>query len=254
MGGEGGEAAPPPSAAGHISLPSLPKFRKPGEALSRNPFTETHLLPTCHTHTLLPPFLTPSIEICYFDLRFVLFWSSPTHAFFPDATDPQASQHATRTSISFSHMPHYYYYYYCATHTFPLFPYNLTHADYGDLLLLFFPVSADATLVPCPEIAEGWFKFSKRRIKSASKGEVHFDHIFISPDGAKFNSMVKARRYVTEGPSAPEAWAQCERCEKWRRLSRPLVGDAADAPWFCEYNEDTRHDSCDAPEEVVLIL
>ena len=117
-----------------------------------------------------------------------------------------------------------------------------------------FPVSADATLVPCPEIAEGWFKFSKRRVKSASKGEVHFDHIFISPDGAKFNSMVKARRYVTEGPSAPEAWAQCERCEKWRRLSRPLVGDAADAPWFCEYNEDTRHDSCDAPEEVVLIL
>ena len=53
-------------------------------------------------------------------------------------------------------------------HTLPILPIYLTHDDDD----AFFPVSADATLVPCPEIAEGWFKFSKRRIKSASKSEV----------------------------------------------------------------------------------
>lgn len=60
---------------------------------------------------------------------------------------------------------------------------------------------------------------------------------------------------VTEQPSEPEAplfqWAQCDRCQKWRRL--PGVVDAQQLPekWYCEMNRwDNSRRSCEAPEEV----
>ena len=47
-----------------------------------------------------------------------------------------------------------------------------------------------------------------------------------------------------------ETCAQCERCNKWRRL--PAGTDEASLPavWFCEYNPDVLRNTCAAPEEL----
>lgn len=46
-----------------------------------------------------------------------------------------------------------------------------------------------------------------------------------------------------------EHWAQCERCDKWRRL--PLGADPPGEKdrWYCPMGPDRRYASCDAPEE-----
>ena len=46
-------------------------------------------------------------------------------------------------------------------------------------------------------------------------------------------------------------WAQCDRCEKWRRLPDGPEYEAATLPtqWFCHMNPNPRRNSCEAPEE-----
>ena len=46
-------------------------------------------------------------------------------------------------------------------------------------------------------------------------------------------------------------WAQCDRCEKWRRLpDGPLFKpDALPEHWYCYMNPDGRRNTCDASEE-----
>ena len=45
-------------------------------------------------------------------------------------------------------------------------------------------------------------------------------------------------------------WAQCERCNKWRRLPRTVAAASLKGTWFCELLPSTdEHNSCDAPEE-----
>jgi len=50
------------------------------------------------------------------------------------------------------------------------------------------------------------------------------------------------------GRSSPghDVWAQCERCEKWRRLK-----DEGQLPdqWYCEMNADAEYASCEVAEE-----
>ena len=43
-------------------------------------------------------------------------------------------------------------------------------------------------------------------------------------------------------------WAQCEACDKWRKLPH-LAEDQVPDEWYCSMNLDPRHDSCDIPEE-----
>ena len=54
-------------------------------------------------------------------------------------------------------------------------------------------------------------------------------------------------------PGAEETfnWAQCDRCEKWRRLPDGKEYEAENLPseWFCEMNPNTQRNSCDKPEE-----
>lgn len=63
---------------------------------------------------------------------------------------------------------------------------------------------------------------------------------------------VKTDSTATDDSSVPlYQWAQCDRCQKWRRL--PGVVDTKGLPeqWFCEMNVwDNSRRSCEAPEEV----
>ena len=43
-------------------------------------------------------------------------------------------------------------------------------------------------------------------------------------------------------------WAQCEACDKWRKLPH-LAPDQVPDEWYCNMNQDPLHDSCDVPEE-----
>ena len=45
-----------------------------------------------------------------------------------------------------------------------------------------------------------------------------------------------------------DTWAQCERCEKWRRLP-PSSSSALPEHWFCELNPDRAFASCEVAEE-----
>ena len=46
-------------------------------------------------------------------------------------------------------------------------------------------------------------------------------------------------------------WAQCDRCEKWRRLPDSSEYEADNLPeqWFCEMNPNAQRNTCDKPEE-----
>ena len=102
--------------------------------------------------------------------------------------------------------------------------------------------------VPCPEMGPGWRRVSKKRTSDPTGR--HTDHTFVSPDGQRFNSRVKAVRYagadsgVESGDDESEAdtWAQCERCDKWRKLSGG--GEALPEHWFCEHNPNPAFASC----------
>eukprot|EP00884_Botryococcus_braunii_P008177 jgi/Botrbrau1/17360/Bobra.0015s0101.1 len=43
-------------------------------------------------------------------------------------------------------------------------------------------------------------------------------------------------------------WAQCEKCEKWRKLPTGTVVDKG-KPWFCWMSPDRRRNQCTVPEE-----
>lgn len=45
-----------------------------------------------------------------------------------------------------------------------------------------------------------------------------------------------------------DTWAQCERCEKWRKLP-PSSNSALPEHWFCELNPDLAFASCEVAEE-----
>ncbi|CAK0751346.1 hypothetical protein CVIRNUC_002061 [Coccomyxa viridis] len=46
-------------------------------------------------------------------------------------------------------------------------------------------------------------------------------------------------------------WAQCDRCSKWRQLSRELAESLGnDSSWFCENNPDPNFASCSQPQEL----
>ncbi|CAG9462813.1 unnamed protein product [Pedinophyceae sp. YPF-701] len=45
-----------------------------------------------------------------------------------------------------------------------------------------------------------------------------------------------------------DKWAQCEKCDKWRRLPMDHVIDENE-PWFCHMNPDKTWNKCSVPEE-----
>eukprot|EP00976_Prorocentrum_cordatum_P002829 54765-Prorocentrum_minimum.AAC.2 len=46
------------------------------------------------------------------------------------------------------------------------------------------------------------------------------------------------------------AWVQCDKCEKWRRISRAASEALGDDAWYCHLNADTRFSSCEQPQEL----
>ena len=46
----------------------------------------------------------------------------------------------------------------------------------------------------------------------------------------------------------PVTWAQCETCDKWRKLPH-LAEDQVPDEWYCHMNLDPLHNACDLPEE-----
>eukprot|EP00899_Mesostigma_viride_P015234 jgi/Mesvir1/23711/Mv18658-RA.2 len=51
------------------------------------------------------------------------------------------------------------------------------------------------------------------------------------------------------GGADAAVWAQCEDCDKWRRLLPGAAPPTEKEPWFCWMNADTRHADCKVPEE-----
>jgi hypothetical protein len=51
----------------------------------------------------------------------------------------------------------------------------------------------------------------------------------------------------TASPSH-DTWAQCNRCDKWRRVSTPA--ESLPEEWYCELSTDPTRNTCDAAEEV----
>ena len=45
-----------------------------------------------------------------------------------------------------------------------------------------------------------------------------------------------------EAEAEADTWAQCERCDKWRKLSGG--GEALPEHWFCEHNPNPAFASC----------
>ena len=108
--------------------------------------------------------------------------------------------------------------------------------------------------VPCPEMGPGWRRVSKKRASDPTGR--HTDHTFVAPDGQRLNSRVKAVRYAAAGgfedsgdeeaEAVADTWAQCERCNKWRKLSS---GRALPEHWFCQLNPNRVFASCQIAEE-----
>ena len=49
----------------------------------------------------------------------------------------------------------------------------------------------------------------------------------------------------------PMTWAQCETCDRWRKLP-DLTEDQVPDEWYCRMNLDPLHNACDLPEEQEL--
>ena len=55
---------------------------------------------------------------------------------------------------------------------------------------------------------------------------------------------------TTDGkPRQPMTWAQCELCDKWRKLPN-LTEDELPDEWYCRMNLDPLHNACNLPEEL----
>ncbi|KAL3921012.1 MAG: hypothetical protein SGPRY_005046, partial [Prymnesium sp.] len=123
---------------------------------------------------------------------------------------------------------------------------------------------------PFDEFGEGWIRVSKRR--SSDPTGRHLDHTWISPEGVRFTSRVKALRYLSDGASSagtrerkrpepikPEraassheereegTWVACDRCGKWREVTDRCL--PLPEVWYCELNPVVKYSSCDAPEQ-----
>ncbi|XP_078703104.1 uncharacterized protein LOC144928516 isoform X1 [Branchiostoma floridae x Branchiostoma belcheri] len=46
-----------------------------------------------------------------------------------------------------------------------------------------------------------------------------------------------------------EAWIQCDKCSKWRRVAKEVATEYADKDWLCSLNTDSQHNSCTDVEE-----
>ncbi|XP_066302545.1 uncharacterized protein [Branchiostoma lanceolatum] len=46
-----------------------------------------------------------------------------------------------------------------------------------------------------------------------------------------------------------EAWIQCDKCSKWRRVTKEVATEYADKDWLCTLNSDSKHNSCTDVEE-----
>ena len=71
-----------------------------------------------------------------------------------------------------------------------------------DMLTVVFTATPPDGL-PAPEIGPGWHRISKARATDPIGR--HLDHVFIAPDGRRFNSKIKCHRYLTGDLSADAA-------------------------------------------------
>ncbi|XP_035688356.1 uncharacterized protein LOC118424032 [Branchiostoma floridae] len=46
-----------------------------------------------------------------------------------------------------------------------------------------------------------------------------------------------------------EAWIQCDKCSKWRRVTKQVAAEYADKDWLCSLNTDSKHNNCTDLEE-----
>ncbi|GAB5362930.1 hypothetical protein AAMO2058_000840700 [Amorphochlora amoebiformis] len=68
------------------------------------------------------------------------------------------------------------------------------------------------------------------------------------------SSVVMTSQFLPSGSeasgSADDRWAQCDRCEKWRRLSPGTDVSKLPKLWYCNMNRwDKLHNSCSQPED-----
>lgn len=113
---------------------------------------------------------------------------------------------------------------------------------------------ADDLAISADEIGNGTATTAESLAAAAARGAATFDAAPLSGNEGPILSSLTAAASLTVGKeeNAPLfEWAQCDRCQKWRRL--PGVVDVSQLPekWYCEMNEwDSLRQSCDAPEEV----
>lgn len=126
--------------------------------------------------------------------------------------------------------------------------------------------------VPCTEFGRGWVRVSKRR--GSDQTGRHVDHMWISPEGERFNSRIKVVRHLAHsdgkvslqsdenktrkgarlalradaaGAKEEGTWVECDRCGKWREV--PDCYLPLPEVWYCELNPVEEYSSCDAPEQ-----
>ena len=73
--------------------------------------------------------------------------------------------------------------------------------------------------LPCPELGRGWRRISKRRVAdpTSTMWREHVDHIYVSPDGQRFNSRVKA----SSAQASHTPGAQDRAADGYQQLRRP---------------------------------
>ena len=68
-------------------------------------------------------------------------------------------------------------------------------------------------------------------------------------DGGGNGGVTGGSTSADTSPEAELTWAQCETCDKWRKLPH-LAEDQVPDEWYCHMNLDPLHNTCDLPEEL----
>ena len=82
-------------------------------------------------------------------------------------------------------------------------------------------------------------------------GRVHLGSFTTAEEAALAVARAEARTQApaeAEEPLPSVTWAQCETCDKWRKLPH-LAEDQVPDKWHCHMNLDSLHNACNLPEE-----
>ena len=63
------------------------------------------------------------------------------------------------------------------------------------------------------------------------------------------NPAAESFGLVTTTNRTASEWAQCDRCQKWRRLPKSVAASSLPDIWFCSMSADAERNTCSAAEE-----